>query len=75
MKNFLTSLFFLTVVISDPFKGLKYDKINVYEVEKEYEEDCIHIHEVEVYNPSEEDIISKDKEEEMRRGLIEIFRF
>lgn len=30
-------------VISDPYRGVNYDRVNVYEIETVYLEDCIHV--------------------------------
>jgi len=34
-----TSIVFATIVITDPYKDINYNEINVYEIKKEYEED------------------------------------
>lgn len=42
------------VVVSDPYKDIDYDKINVYEIDETYcEEDCMHVWSAEGLSESE----------------------
>jgi hypothetical protein len=59
-------------VIYDPYKGLDYKKINVYDIDHVYLEDCIHVTLGDGYTNSDEDVEEEeievepeDKEEEL----------
>jgi hypothetical protein len=51
-------------VISDPYKGLRYEKVNAYDIENVYLEDCIHVTLGDGYGEgeeTEEDYYASDK--------------
>jgi hypothetical protein len=54
-------------VITDPYSGLNYDEINVYDYTQEYLEDCIHVTEGEGGYEEEaeetEDVVEEETEE------------
>lgn len=43
------------IVILEPYKGIKYNQINAYEIIKECKKDCIEVHEPEEVEPPESD--------------------
>lgn len=49
-------------VITDPYSGLNYDEINVYDYTQEYLEDCIHVTESEGGYAEEEEVEEETEE-------------
>lgn len=45
----------LTVIILNPYEGLNYKTINVYEIEKQYAEKVMEVYEAEEPTPPEDD--------------------
>jgi hypothetical protein len=67
MRRLVTFLFFAVStlqVITDPYRGLQYDKINVYHYTQEYLEDCIHVTESEGADYNYNDYEVEEVEEE-----------
>ena len=61
------------VVVSEPYTGIDYNRINSYDVSQEYLEDVIHVHESEGYSDSYQEDYEEEQEEKPRRDDTEVF--
>lgn len=62
----------LLIVITDPYKDIKYDEINIYEYETECLDNCIGYTESDGWNDEDESVELTDEEKILMQQLTDI---